>query len=664
MVSALLLGVGLPAHAALGAVGAVDPATGFPNWYQDANGLTLSECTDAPCPSVRPDLAQPAAFPGNFPATGEDFYWAGWASINLPTGKPALLVQSVEGTFLPSVAQGNQVAFGRIRLRVAGGLVPGAPYTFTYPYGTKTVSASSKGAVSDTVDVGCLAAPCSANFGAALDTAIGPFLTWDPAVAPAAPAGFIGDFGVTHPVVGSPTGNNFFRVDGPNIGGTGINTVQTNLFSVGGKVLAGPAAAQSPASLNYGTVKVGTPSGSQTDTITNTGTAPLSISSTTLGGTNAADFALTGDTCTGATLAPNATCAVAASFTPAGGGGRSAAVTIASNAPASTVIPLTGTGGLPVASLSPTSISFANTNVGASSAPSAATLSNTGNAVMNISSVALGGTNAGDFTIANGCGTTLAAGASCSVNVSFAPTASGARSAALNFADDAGAQSVSLAGNATSASATVNPTSLTYASLPVGTQSASQTVTVTSNGTANLAVGSVTIGGANAGDFSLPSNGCAAVALPSGSSCQFTVAFKPAAAGARSAVITIADNAGNHTVALSGTATATPVTSVSVSPTSINFGNQARRTNSAVRTVTVTNTGNTNESMGADTLGGKGARDFTITSNTCSGKTVVPGASCSISVLFNANDGGAQSATLSIADSAGTQSVSLSGTTV
>ena len=65
---------------------------------------------------------------------------------------------------------------------------------------------------------------------------IGVFLKWDPAVAPLAPIGYLGDPNVPHRVVGSPTGNNIFRVAGPNIGGSGINTIQTNLFAVSGKL--------------------------------------------------------------------------------------------------------------------------------------------------------------------------------------------------------------------------------------------------------------------------------------------------------------------------------------------------------------------------------------------------------------------------------------------
>src|SRR5262249_58167251 len=71
----------------------------------------------------------------------------------------------------------------------------------------------------------------------------GPYLKWD-ATAPAPPAGFIGDGVTPHKITGSPTGNNIFRVDGPNVGGPGVNTIQTDLFTVIGKIFvpATPAA--------------------------------------------------------------------------------------------------------------------------------------------------------------------------------------------------------------------------------------------------------------------------------------------------------------------------------------------------------------------------------------------------------------------------------------
>ena len=85
-----------------------------------------------------------------------------------------------------------------------------------------------------TEDIGCAAAPC--GFAQALQGRIGPFLTWNPAQAPAPPAGFIGNPGVEHTVVGSPFGTNFFRITGPGLGAGGV---QTNQFTVQGKLATG-----------------------------------------------------------------------------------------------------------------------------------------------------------------------------------------------------------------------------------------------------------------------------------------------------------------------------------------------------------------------------------------------------------------------------------------
>src|SRR5262249_20972804 len=81
----------------------------------------------------------------------------------------------------------------------------------------------------------------------------GPFLTWDtfkspPPVGP--PAGFIGDPAISHAITGSPLGTNFFRIDGPNIGGTGVNSIQTNLFVIVGKLFARTGIGLTPLSVD------------------------------------------------------------------------------------------------------------------------------------------------------------------------------------------------------------------------------------------------------------------------------------------------------------------------------------------------------------------------------------------------------------------------------
>ena len=109
------------------------------------------------------------------------------------------------------------------------------------------------------------------------------------------------------------------------------------------------------------------------------------------------------------------------------------------------------TASAPVASLSPTSLSFGNQEINTSSAVRAVTLTNSGNAALTIHSIGLSGPNSGDFHQQNTCpssSSTLAAGASCTINVTFTPTADGSLSASLTITDNASGspQSVALSG--------------------------------------------------------------------------------------------------------------------------------------------------------------------------------------------------------------------------
>src|SRR5438067_2373017 len=170
----------------------------------------------------------------------------------MPTnsGGQAFMRLGLEAAFLPGpgVVDGQQVTFGRIRFRLDN-LQAGATYTITHPYGVDTFVAQTalRRGINATTDVGCVAAVAgvACNVSLALGSRIGPFLTWDPAVAPAPPAGFIGNFLVPHRVTGSPLGTNVFRVDGPNVGGPGVNSIQTDLFQLSGQI-SGVAVTASP----------------------------------------------------------------------------------------------------------------------------------------------------------------------------------------------------------------------------------------------------------------------------------------------------------------------------------------------------------------------------------------------------------------------------------
>jgi hypothetical protein len=139
-------------------------------------------------------------------------------------------------------------------------------------------------------------------------------------------------------------------------------------------------------------------------------------------------------------------------FTPTASGSDTASLSIADNASGSPqAVSLSGTGTGAVASLSPTSVAFGNEPIDVTSSAQSVTLSNTGNAALSISSVALTGTNAGDFAQSNACGSSLAAGANCTIVVTFTPSEAAAETASLSITDNASGspQSVSLTGTGT-----------------------------------------------------------------------------------------------------------------------------------------------------------------------------------------------------------------------
>ncbi len=120
----------------------------------------------------------------------------------------------------------------------------------------------------------------------------------------------------------------------------------------------------------------------------------------------------------------------------------------------------------PSAALAPSSLAFGNENVGTTSAAQTVTLANNGNAALlftGTAGIAVTGTDNGDFSQTNVCGTSLAAGATCNIVVTFTPSAAGSRAAALSIADNAtdSPQSVSLTGTGVIPPLSISPTSST-----------------------------------------------------------------------------------------------------------------------------------------------------------------------------------------------------------
>jgi hypothetical protein len=291
-------------------------------------------------------------------------------------------------------------------------------------------------------------------------------------------------------------------------------------------------------------------------TLSNTGTAALSVSAVSVTGANAGSFSET-NTC-GTGVAAGGSCTISVVFAPAGGGAMSAAVSIADNASGSPQsIALTGTGTVPVATLSATSLQF-TANAGVTAATQTVTLSNTGGAPLTLTGIVLGGANAASFTETNNCGTTVAAGGSCTITAGFVPAAAGSYAASVSVADNAAGspQSIALSGLETAPAVTLSAASLTFTT-PAESTSAAQTVTLNNTGNGALTIAGIAVGGANAASFN-ETNTCGS-SVAAGASCTLTVSLTAYLAMSYAATVTVTGNlsGGSKTLPLTGTGTGT-----------------------------------------------------------------------------------------------------------
>src|SRR5262249_1398557 len=151
----------------------------------------------------------------------------------------------------------------------------------------------------------------------------------------------------------------------------------------------------------------------------------------------------------------------------------------------------------------------------------------------------------GDFLQTNNCGHILAAGATCSINTTFTPTAIGTRSGSLSVPTTGGLFTIPVSGTGAFANAVPAPQTLALGSEFPGRTSNEQTIVVTA-GVNPLQIGSITA----SGDFAQTNNCPATLAIAT--TCTIQVTFTPAALGARSGVLTLTSNEGPLTAPLTG----------------------------------------------------------------------------------------------------------------
>ncbi len=449
----------------------------------------------------------------------------------------------------------------------------------------------------------------------------------------------------------------------PNSSGLRSGTITVASNSGNATVsLVGSATAQlafSPSSLNFPGTAVGATSAPLAINVTNNGATPVTVSGVT---SSTADFAAT-TSCT--TIAPAGTCAINVTFSPTSTGLKSSIVTFTSSAagsPNTFTMLGNGTSGPVSGTLTvPAQVAFGTQNVGASSSPSTVTLTNASGAAVTVSSIA--SSAPGEFAVSANTCTTVAAGGTCSFAVTFTPSATGARTASITVTSNGTGSPQIVAASGTGASAPVQgqltfPSTLALGPHLIGTTSGPQTVTVTNSGGTAVTISSIT--SSAPAEFAVSAPGCTTVA-PAGT-CSIAVTFTPAAAGDRSAVVTVtSDGLGSPQ---SFTATGIGVTPSSPGQLSmvaaIDAGAFMVGLTSPPASITITNIGGT--TVNVSSITSSNSAEFAIVQNTCA--AVTPGASCSVAFTFLPAAVGARASTFTVtSDGVGSpQVIAVSGT--
>ena len=312
----------------------------------------------------------------------------------------------------------------------------------------------------------------------------------------------------------------------------------------------------------------------------------------------------------------------------------------------------TGSSSSPNAVLSPSAVAFTAQALNTASSSKSLTLTNSGNATLSLSGISA----SGNFAETNTCGSSLSAGASCTISVTFTPTTTGTLSGTLSVVDSVGTQTVALSGaGATAGTLVTSPANIAFGNVTTG-QSSSQTVTLSNSGGTPVTISSLSLSGSGVTVTGLTTP----LTLGASGYTSFTVTFDPTSAGSVSGGVYLTNNGSTPSFELPVTGTGVAVASISLSPTSLSFANQGVGTTSAAQSVTLTNNGSATLTLSSISASGSFAE-----TNNC-GSTVAAGGSCTIEVTLTPTAQGATGGTLAVADNAtgSPQSVTLAGTGV
>jgi FG-GAP repeat/Abnormal spindle-like microcephaly-assoc'd, ASPM-SPD-2-Hydin len=313
-------------------------------------------------------------------------------------------------------------------------------------------------------------------------------------------------------------------------------------------VTTGVIVSLSPASLSFGNEVVNSTGAGKTVKLTNPGTAALPF-----GITASANFTFSNN-CGGnrrnlGEIGAGATCKVGVHFAPTQLGTLTGTISFsdyAANTPQTVVLSGTGIAGI---TLTPSSLTFAETEVGHASDAVKTTLHN--NLLSTLTGISY--STKGPFSVSTStCSTTLDEKKSCTISVTFSPTEAGTSNGTLTVSDSANnsPQTVSLTGTGTAEAVYASPTSVDFGNQSVGTTSNPIKVALFNEGSTQITVTSVSA----SGNFAVTANYCVDGVKPN-SHCYIDVVFSPTQSGALSGTLMFVDNANGspEMASLSGT---------------------------------------------------------------------------------------------------------------
>ena len=419
-----------------------------------------------------------------------------------------------------------------------------------------------------------------------------------------------------------------------------------------------PSLSASPTTLSFGSVTMGQSSSPRTVTITNSGTANAGGLAMTNG--NALEFVVSNNTC-GTSLATGAACTLDVTYTPSDTGMDSASLTFSYSGGAPAQVAMSGTGvaappppppPTPNVTASPSTAAFGNVTVGQVSAAKTIVISNTGTG--DATGLAMTNDNFAEFVVSGStCGTSLATGAACTLDVTYTPSDTGTDNASLTFSYSGGAPAqVAMSGTGVAApppptpNVTASPSTAAFGNVTIGQTSAAKAIVVSNTGTA---AATDMVYPAAPAKFT-KSGSCTGSTLNAGATCTIDFTYTPTTAVTDVANYTITGGGATMSIVLSGTGVTPAAASLSASPTTLSFGSVTVGQSSSPRTVTITNGGTANASGLTMTNGN--ALEFVVSNSTC-GTSLAMGASCTLDVTYTPSGAGADGANLTFSYSGG-----------